>query len=74
MKPGWMSTEFALCVALFVLVVLNGPLELGLSAQELISMAIAVAGYSGGRGLAKQQAPSQITGVVTPTAPPTEGR
>jgi hypothetical protein len=63
---GWKTTEFWFVAALLALVVLNGPLNLGLSAQELISMAIAIAGYSGGRGLAKIS--NQATTVVAPDA------
>jgi hypothetical protein len=60
MTEGWKTTEFWLVIALFGLVVANTPLELGLDAKELLSMAIAVAGYSGARGIAKFT-PSQTT-------------
>ena len=52
-----MTTEFWLVAALLLLVVLNTPLNLDLSSSELITMAIGVAGYSGGRGLAKVKTP-----------------
>lgn len=62
-SDGFKSTEFWLVIALLGLVVMNGPLSLGLSATELLSMAIGVAGYSGSRGLAKA---SPNTTVVQP--------
>jgi hypothetical protein len=60
MPAGVRSTEFWLVATLLVLIILNGPLSLGLSSHELLSMAIGVAGYSGSRGLAKAQAPAPV--------------
>jgi hypothetical protein len=53
MTEGFKSTEFWLTIALLLIVVANGPLNLGLDAGELVGAAIGVAGYAGARGVAK---------------------